>query len=711
MTKPLTAGERLAPLPPGQSKRRRDRPPLPLRRALFQPLRTLGRLFGVLLGLAMLVAGAVGMGGYVAYQRFAADLPDVEGLRHYQPRVMSRVYADDSRPLSELATERRMFVPDAAIPDIVKRAFLSAEDQNFFIHRGVDPIAIARAAVTDVMNYGQGRRPIGASTITQQVAKNILLGNAEVSMARKAREAILAIRLEETLSKERILELYLNEIYLGLQAYGVAAAAQAYFNKPLDELTLPEAAFLAALPKAPNNYNPFRFPDAAKARRDWVLDRMAEDHVITAEQAAAAKVQPISPAQFRRPDMVAGADYFAEEVRRRLVDLFGADQTTQGGLVVHTSLDPVLQAAADKSLREGLMRYDQRRGGWRGPVARLPAGPALRATWTALLGQTARPPGMLAEWQLAVVLEASETEAKMGLLGHGPAAAPLVRPMRLADLGWARPLQAPGGPVAAGAAAPPPGASLGPAPRRIGDVVRPGDVVMVEAVPASAGRQERLLLRQIPLVQGALVSLETATGRVRALSGGWSYELSQFNRATQANRQPGSSFKPFVYLTALASGISPSQRFLDAPFVLDQGAAGKWRPNNYEMEFLGPVPMRIALEKSLNLVTIRVANHVGMKNVAKTAIAFHMVDNMPLVLPAALGAVETTVLREAGAYAGLAAGGRDVVPTLIDSVQDRDGQVLWRAAGQACQGCDDPQHPPLLADERTRWSIRPARFS
>ncbi len=710
MTEPLTAGERLAPLPPDRSRRRRDRSPLPLRRAVFQPLRMVGRLFGALLGLAMLAAAIAGVGGYVAYQRFAAGLPDVEGLRHYQPRVMSRVYAGDSRLLSELATERRMFVPDNAIPDIVKHAFLSAEDQNFFVHRGVDPIAVARAAVTDVMNYGQGRRPIGASTITQQVAKNILLGNAEVSLARKAREAILAIRLEETLSKERILELYLNEIYLGLQAYGVAAAAQAYFNKSLDELTLADAAFLAALPKAPNNYNPFRFPDAAKARRDWVLDRMAEDHVITAEQAAAARALPISPAQFRRPDMVTGADYFAEEVRRRLVDLFGADQTTQGGLVVHTSLDPVLQAAADKSLREGLMRYDQRRGGWRGPVARLSAGAALRATWPGVLGQVVHPPGMLAEWQLAVVLDSTDTEAKLGLLGRGPAAAPLVRPLRLADLGWARPLEVPGGQPPATASAPPPGSSLGPAPRRIGDVVKPGDVVMVELVPASAGRQERLLLRQIPLVQGALVSVDPATGRVLALSGGWSFESSQFNRATQANRQPGSSFKPFVYLTALVNGISPSQRFLDAPFVLDQGAAGKWRPNNYEMDFLGPVPIRIALEKSLNLVTIRVANHVGMNNVAKTAIAFHMVDSMPRVLPAALGAVETTVLREAGAYAGLAAGGREVVPTLIDSVQDRDGQVLWRAAGRACQGCDDPQRPPLLTDQRPQLTDPASTF-
>ncbi len=700
MTGPLTAGERLASPASEPRPRRRGRARPPRRRpTLFGPLRSLGRLLAALAAVAVLGVTLAAVGGYVAYEQFAAGLPGVDGLRHYQPRVMSRVYAGDARLLSELATERRIFVPDTAIPDIVKHAFLSAEDQNFFTHRGVDPAAIIRAAVTNLMNYGQGRRPIGASTITQQVAKNMLLGSStEVSLARKAREAILAMRVEETLSKERILELYLNEIYLGQQAYGVAAAAQAYFNKSLDELTLADAAFLAALPKAPNNYNPARFPDAAKARRDWVLDRMAEDHVISPEQAAAAKVQPIATAQYRRPDMVTGAEYFAEDVRRRLIEKFGAEQTTTGGLVVHTTLDPVLQAAADHALRAGLMRYDQRRGGWRGPVTRVTAGSALRATWPTQLLQTAAPPGMLPEWQLAVVLETSESEAKLGVLGHGASSTPAVLPMLLSDLGWARPVQVPPGLVA-----PPPGATLGPAPRRMADVVRPGDVVMTEFLPAAPGQKGaagRLLLRQIPLVQGALVSLDPATGRVLAMSGGWSYEMSQFNRASQANRQPGSSFKPFVYLTALANGVSPSQRFMDAPFVLDLGAAGQWRPNNYEMDFLGAVPLRVALEKSLNLVTIRVAKQVGMAAVAQTAIAFHEVDSMPHVLPAALGAVETTVLREAGAYAGFAVGGREVEPTLIDSVQDRDGTVIWRAGGRTCQGCDDPQRPPALLDER-----------
>ena len=693
MTEPLTAGPPLAPRgrrpeadPPSGKTGGAKTPRTPNGRRRG-PFAWLGRMIGLFAGLFVLVGLAGAAVLFAGYQRFSADLPDVDGLRNYQPRVMSRVYTADDRLLAELATERRIFVPYTAIPEMVKRAFISAEDQNFLIHKGVDPIAIIRAGITDASQYGQGRRPIGASTITQQVAKNMLLGN-EVSIARKAREIIMAIRIERSLSKERILELYLNEIYLGLQSYGVASAAQAYFNKPLDDLTLPEAAFLAALPKAPNNYNPFRFPDAAKARRDWVLDRMAEDHVITAQQAADAKATPIAPAQFRRPETVTGADYFAEEVRRELIDKFGADKTTQGGLVVRTTLDPALQPIADKALRDGLVRYDQRRGGWRGPAGHLDVTADFRTAWPAALGQFARPAGLPPEWRLAVVVEQTDGEAKLGLIDR---AAPRLLPMQLADLGWARPLK---------------DDKLGPAPRRLADVVKPGDVVMVEpaaAVPAkgSAGaRPERALLRQIPLVQGALVALDPATGRVLAMSGGWSFETSQFNRATQAARQPGSSFKPMVYLTAMQKNISPSQRFLDAPFVLDQGAAGKWRPGNFELNFIGPVPLRVALEKSLNLVTVRLADKVGMDAVAQTAAAFHVVDAMPRVLPAALGAVETTVIRQAAAYASLATGGHEVIPTLVDTVQGPDGRILWRSTAASCDGCADPASRPLLSDQR-----------
>ena len=561
MSDDLTAGERLVPPespqdPPKPGRREKRARAQAERKASARKKRVglfgwIGRLFGLLLGLALVGAVAGGVIGYSAYERYSAELPTVDGLRHYEPKVMSRIYAGDQKLIAELATERRIFVPINAFPDLVKQAFVSAEDQNFWTHRGVDPVAILRAAVTDFQQMGQGRRPIGASTITQQVAKNMLLGNTEVSLARKAREALLAIRIENALEKDRILELYLNEIYLGLQSYGVAAAAQAYFNKSLDSLTISEAAFLAALPKAPNNYNPFRFPEAARARRDWVIDRMADDHAITQDQARAAKADPIRPAAYRRPEIAAGSDWFAEEVRRNLVEKFGADTTTQGGLVVRTSFDPALQAAADKYLRDGLQAYDRLRGGWRGPVTKVDASVALKTRWNSDLAQMARPAGMLPDWRLAIVLEVTDQEAKVGvILPAAPGATPApagatgaanarILPMPFAETNWARP---PG----------PPGGRPGPAPRKMSDVVKPGVVVMVEWLPEVkaqakvAARPERLALRQIPVVQGALVSLEVATGRVLAMSGGWSFETSQFNRVTQAYRQPGSSFKPMV---------------------------------------------------------------------------------------------------------------------------------------------------------------------
>jgi penicillin-binding protein 1A len=658
-------------------------------------------LLGAVLGILLLVGVAGGVAGWIGYQHYSADLPDVDGLRNYQPPVMSRVYAGDSRLLTELASERRIFVPINAIPDIVKRAFISAEDQNFYIHRGIDPLAIARAAMFDLSHAGQGRRPIGASTITQQVAKNMLLDN-QMSFARKAKEAILALRIEQNLSKDRILELYLNGIYLGQGSYGVAAAAQTYFDKPLDKLSIAEAAFLAALPKAPNNLNPFKYPDAARIRRDYVLDRLGDDKVITPAQVATAKADPVVPSEFRRPPPIPGAEWFTEEVRRQLISRFGQEATTQGGLMVRTSLDPALQAVAEKTLRDGLMSYDRKRGGWRGAVAHLTLPPAdFETRWPAALNEQTRPPGMLPSWRLAIVAAISDAEAKVEWLN--PAGERQTAALALSDLSWARTMR---------------DGKPGPAPRRIGDVVQVGDVVMIEppsARPPPPQQQvmplkgkppppaplpaNRATLRQIPQVQGAIVSLDPQTGRVLAMVGGWSFEQSQFNRVTQANRQPGSSFKPMVYLTALEKGVSPSQKFLDAPIVVDT-PEGRWRPGNFEGTFGGPTSLRVALEESMNLVTLRVAQQVGMQAVADNAIAFHLVDQMPRVLPAALGAVVTTVLREAGAYASIASGGREVVPSLIDSVQDPDGHVVMRGAGLDCSGCSDPSKPPQLSDVR-----------
>ncbi len=684
-------------------------PPKPRRRQ-SRVLAFVRGLFGLLFAVGLVGAGAVGLVGWNLYDRYSADLPTLDGLRTYQPPVMSRVYAGDDRLMAELATERRIFVPISAIPEQVKRAFIAAEDQNFYTHRGVDPFAIARAAFTDLQRLGQSRRPVGASTITQQVARNMVLGSDALTSERKLKEALLALRIEHVLSKQRILELYLNGIYLGQGSYGVAAAAQAYFNKPLDQLTLGEAAMLAALPKSPSNYNPFHFPDAAKVRRDWVLDRMVETHAATAPEASAAQAEPLTPNRYRPPETVAGGAWFAEDVRRQLVERFGQDQTSEGGLVVHTSFDPALQAEADQALRAGLMHYDRAHGGWRGPVGRIGSMAALSGDWADALAKLPKPAGLLPEWRVAVVLDTTASAARLGYLQTGAdgAAQPRTGEIELSSLGWARPVLSGGG--------------LGGPPRRMADVLVPGDMVMVRPEEGTAemrvaghrsGRGQtrsavltldRLTLCQIPRVAGALVSLDPRTGRVLAMSGGWSGEASKFNRASQAQRQPGSSFKPFVYLTAMEQGISPSARFEDAPFSL-----GDWHPNNYEMTYGGPTPLRIALEQSLNLVTVRVAQHVGMDAVARTALGFHIYDSMPHVLPAALGAVETTVLREAGAYASLAEGGRDVVPSLIDSVQDRDGHVVWRPPGLVL-GAGDPAQPPNLTDPRAQLADPQSAF-
>jgi penicillin-binding protein 1A len=650
-------------------------------------------IFAAVTVVLALIVGAAGLVAWSKYQEYAADLPSLDGLRTYQPLVMSRIYAGDDRLIAELASERRIFVPFAAIPDVVQKAFIAAEDKSFFQHNGVDPMAIARAAVTDLQRLGESRRPVGASTITQQVARNMLLGTNDVSFRRKVKEALLALRIERTLTKQRILELYLNAIYLGQGSYGVAAAAQAYFNKPLDQLTIAQAAMLAALPKSPTNYNPFHDPDAALARRNWVIDRMVETGAITSAQGDTAKAEDIGPDAYQRPQTVVGSEWFEGEVRRQLIERFGQDQTSQGGLIVHTSLDPTLQQDADTALRQGLMAYDHTHGGWRGPAGRIP-GMGLHTDWAARLADFPRPGGMLPDWRLAIVLDETPAQAKLGWLDDripGESPRPMISVLRLSELGWARHVDADG--------------ELGAGPRRMADVVAQGDVVMMQ-LETDAGRKplDRLVLRQIPKVAGALVALEPRTGRVLAMSGGWSGAASQFNRATQALRQPGSSFKPFVYLTAMEKGISPSARFLDEPFSL-----GDWHPNNYEMDFGGPTPLHIALEQSLNLVTVRVAAHIGMDAVAKTAIAYHLVDAMPRVLPAALGAVETTVLREAGAYASIEDGGRVVVPSLIDSVQDRNGQIIWRPPGLSV-GAGDPAQPPVLDDPRSQFASEASAF-
>ena len=716
MTGPLTARDRLTPSDRAPKRGRKAPPPPPGGpergsgrkrgaagggRAAARALRGLLTLAGV-----VLVLGAVG--AYGTYRYYASGLPSVDGLRTYQPPVMSRVYAGNMKLLAELATQRRIFTPFAQIPPQLRQAFVSAEDRNYWNNPGIDPLAIARAAVTDISLVARGKRPIGASTITQQVAKNMLL-NDHVTLSRKIREAILALRITQAMSKQRILEIYLNEIYLGQGAYGVAAAAQAYFDKPLDKLTLAEDATLASLPKAPTYYDAFNHPNAARNRRDWVLRRMLEDGAITKAEADAANAQPIIPKAAHAPATVAGGQYFADAVKRELIRRFGLQTTTEGGLVVHTSLDPKLQTAAEDALRWGLMAYDKREQGWRGPVTHLGSGPLTPPDWPSLLAKVPPPRGMLKTWRLAMVLHSTPAAATLGWLGAGSTAAkPLTRSgtLALASVGWARRHLKNG---------------LGPAPRTMADVMRPGDVVMVQQVApspktgAKAGAKTnaapRLVLRQVPTVEGALVSLDPITGRVLALSGGWSFGRSQFDRAIQAQRQPGSGFKPFAYLTAMQAGLTPDSIILDAPFVENMGAAGQYRPGDYEAGFLGPVPIHEALEQSLNLATLHLAQQIGLAPIAKNAEAFGVAKHVPLLYPIALGAIDTTVLHLAAAYASLDVGGLKVTPTLIDSVEDRNGNMLYLAPHLSCPTCSGTVNtPPELISNRKRIADAASTF-
>ncbi len=628
--------------------------------------RALLTFFGMLL-----LAAVVGMGGVlVLFHTYGRDLPDYHKLADYEPPVMTRVYGGDGRLLAEYAVEKRVFVPIKAMPRRVVQAFLAAEDKNFYVHPGVDLLGVVRAALINIKNMGSAKRPVGASTITQQVAKNFLLTN-EVSWKRKIQEAILAFRIERALSKDRILELYLNEIYLGFESYGVAAAALNYFDKSMNDLSVSDAAFLAALPKAPNNYNPITKPDAAKARRDWVVGRMLSEGYITAAQAADAEASPIGVRK-RSATEYTKAEYFAEEVRRELVKRYGETTLYKGGLLARTTIDPHLQAIADRELRHGLEAYD-RRHGWRGPIAKLAEGTRLDVAgdWQRELARVPPPPG-LGGHKLAVVVGVDASGAAVGLADGGKGRIPL------AEMKWAR---------RAGE-----GLKLGPSVRAAADVLAPGDVVAVDALePGDEGYakgESRFALRQIPKVDGGLVALDPHTGRVLAMSGGYAFEKSQFNRVTQANRQPGSAFKPFVYLSAIDAGYTPSTLILDAPFVIDQGPGlPKWRPANYTNKFYGPSTMRLGLEKSRNLMTVRLAQTVGMDKVAAIAERFGIVDKLPQTLSMALGSAETTLLRLTTAYAMLVNGGKEITPTLIDRIQDRHGATIFRHDRRPCTGC------------------------
>ncbi|MFV3074316.1 penicillin-binding protein 1A [Niveispirillum fermenti] len=629
-------------------------------------------------GVSLAVLGAATAGGGWIY--YGKDLPDHTTLANYNPSVATRVHAGDGRLVAEFASERRAFVPIEAIPKRVSNAFISAEDQNFYSHGGVDWLAVVRAQLQNIRNIGQGRRPIGASTITQQVTRIFLLSN-EVSYVRKIKEAILAGRIEKAMGKDKILEIYMNEIFLGNRAYGVGAAALNYFNKSLGELTIAEAAFLASLPKAPDRYYRERHRDAAIARRNYVIGRMEDDRYITREEAEAARAEPLVFAD-RSGDSNIRADYFVEEVRRELAKLYGEQTLYAGGLSVRTTLDPDIQAAASTALRDGLMAYD-RRDGWRGPVTRLDN----LENWPEKLEDLRTPPGG-EEWDLAIVLAADADQVEVGLADGSRGRIPL------AELKWARKVQD--------------GKFVGPTIQKAADALAVGEVVLVEPLDEKA---HTLALRQIPEVQGALVAMDPHTGRVLAMSGGFSSRISVFNRATQAYRQPGSAFKPFVYLAALDEGFTPSTLVLDAPFALDQGAGlGKWKPSNFSDRYYGPTPLRVGIEKSRNVMTVRLAQYIGMEPVVDVARRFGINDNLQPTLSMALGAGETTVLRLTAAYSMLVNGGRRIEPSFIDRVQDKAGKTVYRHDMRDCPGCQtapdgmappaDPGIVPKIADTR-----------
>ena len=635
--------------------------------------------------------GAIfGLGAMAALVwHYGRDLPDYDALKSYQPATISRVYDRDGAIMAEYLTERRVFAPIDEVPDLVKNAFIAAEDRNFYEHAGFDALGIVGA----VVDYARGGRLRGASTITQQVMKNFLLTN-ERSFERKFKEIILATRLEQVLTKDQILELYLNEIYLGARAYGVAAAADNYFGKALENLTPAEAAYLAALPKAPSTLHPVRDHDIAVARRGYVLDQMLRAGFLTQaefEEADAAPLATVLDGSVK-PELppVPPRDYFSEEIRRQLVGQFGEEAVEGGGLTIRATLDPELQRAAGDALRARLVKWDKERQGWRGPLTRIePAaltgddGAPSEDAWREALAAT-RAPGDIPGWRPAVVLKVGETTARIGIQGVPEDADGHY--IGVGDAGWAKPELERGG--------------VGRAPRKPADIFAVGDVIMVAGETedgseirdvagdalADAGLA-RWSLRQIPELQGAFMAMDPVTGRVLAMQGGFSFETSVFNRATQAKRQPGSAFKPFVYAAALDNGYTPSTVILDAPISIDTGAAELWRPTNSSNRFYGPSPMRVGIEQSRNVMTVRLAQDVGMDLVAEYAERFGVYSDMPHHLSYALGAGETTLYQMVGAYAMFANGGWRVSPTLVDRVQDRWGETIFRQDDRLCPDC------------------------
>ena len=595
-------------------------------------------------------------------------IPDYRQLETYEPPVTTRLFAGDGQVMMEYAAEKRLFVPIEKIPDKVKHAFIAAEDKHFYTHSGIDYIGIVRAVLGNLKKIGTGRRPAGASTITQQVAKNFLL-SSELSYTRKIKEAILARRIDKAFSKDHILELYLNEIYLGNRAYGVAAAAMNYFGKSLDDLTLDEIAYLAALPKGPNNYNPKTRYDAAVARRNWVISRMVEDGYADEKEAEEAKKRPLKVVE-RKSGFLKDTEYYSEEVRRTISRNFGDEALYQGGLIVRTTIDPRLQEIATKALRKGLLEYD-RRHGWRGATTSI----KIDENYKKSLADAKLTSGAEESWKKAVVLKVTKDKAEIETADGANGDIPL------SLLAWARHAEK--------------GQNMGPVPTSVEQVLRKGDVIYVEKTAEKD--KENYNLRQIPEIEGGMAVMDPHTGKVLALVGGFSFAKSQFNRATQAYRQTGSTFKPFVYLTALELGYSPTDLILDAPFVLDQGEGlPKWKPVNFSKKFYGLMTLRRGVELSKNLMTVRLAQDIGMDKIVDMSKRIGVNDHLAPYLSSSLGAADTRVINMVAAYAVIVNGGKKVPPYMIERIQDRKGRTIYRHEQTPCPDC-----------KATKWENQP----
>tara|TARA_B100001057_G_scaffold4655_1_gene4174 strand:- start:249 stop:2615 length:2367 start_codon:yes stop_codon:yes gene_type:complete len=606
-------------------------------------------MFYGFLGLAILISA------FLFY--FISQLPDDSILKNYKPDVMTRIHASNGELVKEYSKEYRIFVPIDYIPENLKNAFISAEDKNFYNHHGIDPAGILRAFLKNTYHIFSNRRPEGASTITQQVAKNFLLNN-ELSISRKAKEALLAIKIDATLSKSRILELYLNQIYLGSGTYGVAAASNRYFNKSLEELDLSEVSFLAALPKAPSRYNPARNYEKSFSRRNWVLKRMYINNYITKYEYDVFVKNPIKVISNKNKPIYS-SDYYLEEIRKQIINTYDEDFLYGGGLSVRSSLNTNTQKIADLSLKSGLLEYDKRNG-YRKVIDN-----NSQENWFKEYIGIKQPHNFL----IAKILKFEEKDSKVVIevlelenIFQG----------YLSNFDWARKSLGKG--------------YLGPKIEKGSEIFKVNDIIYV-----SRSNDNSYYLEQIPKINGAIVAMDPHTGRVFALSGGFDFNESNFNRVYQAKRQPGSSFKPFVYMSALENGLQPNSLILDAPFVLDQGKAlGKWKPENYGKKFYGPSTLRKGIENSRNLMTIRIAQYLGMDRITELAERTNIMSNMPPVLSMALGAGETSLIKLTSAYASFANGGKRVEASLVDRIQDRRGKNIFILGQAICENCNQP---------------------